>query len=575
MTRLPGAASWRFAWQLAAAGGGRRLAALLVLAVVQALLPLAGLVALQRLIDAVARGVAGRQPDDQALADATTAVLVAAAVAFLGSALRSLATVVSENHGRELGDAATRRVQAHAAEVPQAAFDQPGFHDLLLRAGAEAGQRPVRLVQDGIAAVVAVVGLVTMVVVLFRVSWWLPGMVAATALPLAVVRRRHADQRVRWQERHTGDQRDVGYAGAVLAGRASSKEVRSLGLRTFWLARLDRLRAGLRASLAALARQRARDELVVQTVASAGLFVAYYVLAKDALAGGLTLGGLVLQAQAAQRAQNGVRDALAALAGVHEHRLFLRPVADLLALPPAGANSPNATPPPGPFAVEVADLRFAYAESRQPALAGVSFALRSGERVAITGANGSGKSTLVKLLCGLYAPTGGTIRVHGGDLAAVAPATWSDRVAVLLQDAQVYELSVRDNLRFDRAGDESALWAALATVGLEARVRALPEGLATMCSRRHPGGVEWSAGEARRLLLARALVRPADLIVLDEPFDGVDPATAAQVAAALRVHRPQAILLVVDHRPEALHVADRVLTLANGRVVADRPVRSA
>lgn len=107
MTRLPGAASWRFAWRLAAAGGGRRLAALLALAVVQALLPLAGLVALQRLIDAVARGVAGRQPDDQALTDATTAVVVAAAVAFLGSALRSLATVVSENHGRELSDAAT------------------------------------------------------------------------------------------------------------------------------------------------------------------------------------------------------------------------------------------------------------------------------------------------------------------------------------------------------------------------------------------------------------------------------------------------------------------------------------
>jgi ATP-binding cassette subfamily B protein len=412
-----------------------------------------------------------------------------------------------------------------------------------------------------------------MVIVLFGVSWWLPGMVAATALPLAWVRRRHADQRVRWQERHTGYQRDLGYAGAVLAGRATSKEVRSLGLRRFWLGRLDRLRAGLRASLAVLARQRARDELVVQTVASAGLFVAYFVLAKEALAGGLTLGGLVLQAQAAQRAQNGVRDALAALAGVHEHRLFLRPVADFLALPPAGANSPNATPPPGPFAVACADLTFAYAETRQPALAGVSLTLRSGERVAVTGANGSGKSTLVKLLCGLYAPTAGAIRIDGGDLAACAPAAWSERVAVLLQDAQVYELSVRDNLRFDRAEDDAALWAALAVVGLDARVRGLPEGLATMCSRRHPGGVEWSAGEARRLALARALVRPADLIVLDEPFDGVDPATAARLAAALRAHRPQAILLVVDHRPEALAVADRVLTLAHGRLVDDRPVR--
>jgi ABC-type transport system involved in cytochrome bd biosynthesis fused ATPase/permease subunit len=206
-------------------------------------------------------------------------------------------------------------------------------------------------------------------------------------------------------------------------------------------------------------------------------------------------------------------------------------------------------------------------------LAGVSLTLRSGERVAVTGANGSGKSTLVKLLCGLYAPTAGAIRIDVGDLAACAPAAWSERVAVLLQDAQVYELSVRDNLRFDRAEDDAALWAALAVVGLDARVRGLPEGLATMCSRRHPGGVEWSAGEARRLALARALVRPADLIVLDEPFDGVDPATAVRLAAALRAHRPQAILLVVDHRPEALAVADRVLTLAHGRLVDDRPVR--
>lgn len=574
MTRSPGAATWGFAWRLASAGGRRRLVGLLILAVVQALLPLAGLIALQRLIDAVARGVAGRQADDQALADATTAVIAAAAVAFLGSALRSLATVVSENHGRELGDAATRRIQAHAARVPQSAFDQPAFHDLMLRAGAEAGQRPVRWIQDGIAVVVAGVGLMTMVVVLAGVSWWLPGLVAAAALPLAWVRRRHADQRLRWQEAHAGDQRDVGYAGAVLTGRSASKDVRVLGLAGFWLARVDAVRARLRASLAVLARRRARDELVVQTLASAGLFVAYYVLAVDALAGAMTLGGLVLHAQAAQRAQNGVRDVLAALAGVREHRLFLRPVADFLSLPLAGGNSPNAAPPPGPFALASDGVTFAYAEARRPALVDLRFALQPGERVAITGANGSGKSTLVKLLCGLYAPTAGSLRAGGVELADVAPAAWRERVAALLQDAQVFELSVRDNLCGGLALADAALWQALALVGLDERVRALPDGLGTMCSRRHAGGVEWSAGEARRLLLARALARPADLVLLDEPFDGVDPATATRLATALRAHRPDAIVVVVDHRPEALQFADRVLTLADGRLVADRQLPS-
>jgi ATP-binding cassette subfamily B protein len=564
MPSSPGAAPWRLASQLAAAAGWRRLGWLAVLAVVQALLPLLGLLALQQLIDAVAAGVGGRMPADDARSAALAAVALAAAVAFLGNALRSASTVASENHGRALADASTRRVQAHAAHVALANHDRPAFHELMLRAGAEAGQRPVRLVQDALAVLVAGLGLGTMVWLLAGVSWWLPGLVALTSLPLAYVRRRHADLRVRWQEANAGGQRDVGYAGAVMTGRASAKELRTLGTAGFWLQRLDRLRADLRQSLAGLARRRGRDELAVQTFASLGLFAAYYALASDALAGGLTLGGLVLQAQAAQRAQNGVRDLLAALAGVHEHRRFLQPVGEFLAIAPElGERSPSTAPPPdGELAF--ADVTFAYPEAPQPALAGVSFALPAGARVLVLGHNGSGKSTLVKLLARLYPPTHGAVRCGDRDLREVDADSWRDHVAVLLQDAQLFELTVRDNLM----ADDASCWRVLELVGLAERVRALPAGLDTMCSRRHAGGVEWSVGEARRLVLARTLARKAAIYVLDEPLLALDRGAAEQVARALRAHAPEATLVVVDHRPEALQAVDRAIVLERGRLVA-------
>ncbi len=562
--------AWRQAWQLAGLAGlaGLRLQA--VLAVVQALLPVAGLLAMQRLIDAVAIGLSGQIPAAAALRDATIATVVAAAVAFLGNALRGVATVLSEAHGRALSDAATLRLQTHAATLDLAEFDRPAFHELLQRAGAEASQRPVRFCQDGLAVLVAATALISMVVLLAGVSWWLPALVAMLALPLAWARAHHTRQRVRWQEQHLGEQRDIGYAGAVLTGRATGKDVRVLGLQAMFGDRLARLRAGLRTSLRQLAGGRSRDELLVHTVSSLGLFAAYFVLAKTALAGGLTLGELVLQAQAAQRAQNGVRDLLGAMLGVQEHRLFLRPVVDFLARTPnLVVTAPPATPPPGPLAVTADHLTFAYAEGSD-VLREVSFTVAAGERIAVVGHNGSGKSTLVKLLARLYAPARGLLAANGVALAHVEPTHWRTRLAVLLQDASLFELTVRENLQLGH-GDpvrEDDLWRALAIVGLAERVRSLPHGLDTMCSRRHAEGVDWSTGEARRLLLARTLARSCDLLLLDEPFLALDGAMAASLAAHFAALPRTTTVLIVDHRPQAIAWVDRVLLLERGQLVA-------
>ncbi|HEX5050941.1 MAG TPA: ABC transporter ATP-binding protein [Planctomycetota bacterium] len=561
----------REALAIACLAGRAPLALQLGFVLAQGLLPLLGLFAMQWLVDAVADGLAGRAAGAAAMSRVTGAVVLAAAVALVGNLLRSAATFAGEVHGRRLADAGSARLQEHAARLDLAEYDRAAFHDLLLRAGNEAGVRPVRLVQDLAAFGTALVSLAAMGTVLARVEPWLPLLVGAAAAPIAWARTRHARLRFAWQEAHTGEQRDVGYLGAVLTGRATAKDVRALRLEATFGGRLEALRAVLRRSLARLAAGRARDELLVHTLASLGLFGAYLYLGHTALAGGMTIGGLVLHAQAVQRAQNGVRDGLGAVAAIREDRLFLAPFAALLARAPAIVALPPALEPPaGALAIAARAVGFAYPDTDCSVLHELAFELAPGERVAFVGANGSGKSTLVKLLCRLYDPTTGALHAAGTDLRHFEPRRWRERVAVLLQDQNAFELSLRDNLRLGHAHavDDDTLWRALEVAGLAERVRALPAALDTPLSRRQRGGVELSGGELRRLVLARALAQPAGLLLLDEPFALLDGIGAEALARELANRSREQTVVVVDHRVAAVRWVDRAFVLAGGRVLA-------
>jgi ATP-binding cassette subfamily B protein len=240
------------------------------------------------------------------------------------------------------------------------------------------------------------------------------------------------------------------------------------------------------------------------------------------------------------------------------------------------AAPPVAEPPPGPILITARALGFRYPESTRDALRDVSFTFAAGERIAIVGQNGSGKSTLVKLLCRLYDPTTGSLSVGGIELPHLQPERWRQRLAVLLQDATSFELTLRENLRLGRpdhdaadgdAGD-AALWPALEVVGLADRIRQLPHGLATPLSRRLPDGIELSGGEQRRLVLARALAQPADVLLLDEPFALLDGAAATRLATELQARSRAQTIVVVDHRVAAVRWVDRVLLLESGTLVA-------
>lgn len=228
---------------------------------------------------------------------------------------------------------------------------------------------------------------------------------------------------------------------------------------------------------------------------------------------------------------------------------------------PAGGPAPVAGAP----LVEVRDLRFRYPGAARPALDRVSLRLERGRRVAVVGPSGSGKSTLAALLLKFWPAPAGSILLEGHDLAAWPSDASRARVAYAAQRAHVFTGTLRENLLLARAdaGDE-ALLAALRALRLEPLVERLPGGLGGFLGEE---GLQLSGGERQRLALARALLRPAPILLLDEPTAHMDALTEREALAAILGAGAGRATLVVTHRVVALDAFDEVIVLERGRVV--------
>jgi ATP-binding cassette, subfamily C, bacterial CydD len=216
------------------------------------------------------------------------------------------------------------------------------------------------------------------------------------------------------------------------------------------------------------------------------------------------------------------------------------------------------------LAIRFSDVSFAY-RAAEPVLHGINLSLARGERVALVGPSGSGKTTIARLLLGFDVPDGGGITVDGIDLRDIAPDDWLSRIAWMPQTPTLFHGSIGDNIRLGNPGaDDAAVRRAAAEANAAAFIERLPQGYDTIVGDRGQG---LSGGEIRRVALARAFLKNADLVILDEASASLDPETAALVNQAIeRLARDRA-MLIIAHRLESVVTADRILVLNEGRIV--------
>ncbi len=225
--------------------------------------------------------------------------------------------------------------------------------------------------------------------------------------------------------------------------------------------------------------------------------------------------------------------------------------------------------------IQVSDLEYSWKTQDQdrnskPALRGVSFAIARGERVGITGKSGSGKSTLIKLLLGLYEPAAGRIEIGGISNLEIQPDEFERHVTVVLQDAELFNVSIKDNITLMRELDDVLYAKVCEAAGLTELIAGLPQGGATQLGDR---GYSLSGGERQRIGIARALYRQPSILILDEATSALDDATEDHVMSGILSCMPtDSVVIAIAHRTRSLKDMGRVLHFAEGTLVSERKV---
>ncbi len=543
-------------------------AAQIVLLVLASVVPLLALYLTKEIIDTVARALSGGPHDVGRL---TTLVALAGCVAIAATGLRLLSSLVTEVQGTRLSDRVQEILHQKSVEVDLEFYENPEYHDTLHRAQMEAPYRPAQIVASCAQVAQGGLSLLAVVGLLLSFHWLLVVALFAAALPGLFVKVRFSSRLYQWMRRQTALQRLGRYLSFMLTSIESAKEIRLFDLGDEFRRRHRVLRQQADREKLRLATQRSGFDLLAQVVAVAAVFGSMYVIAQRALAGAVTVGDMVMYFGAFQRAQDFFRDLLTGLAGLYEQNLFLTDFKRFLELEPRVVDSPNPRPYPRPLrsGIEFDHVSFRYPGTETEVLTDVSFTIRPGEHVALVGENGCGKTTLVKLLCRLYDPTSGTIRIDGIDLRDLRLAELRAELAVVFQDYARYRLTARDNIWLGNVSlppDSPRIAEAARRTGADAIIRSLPLGYDTILSRQFEQGADLSVGQWQKLALTRAFLRDSELLVLDEPTAALDPKAEAEVFDQFHELAEGRTTVVISHRLSTVRHSDRILVLVGGHI---------
>jgi len=287
--------------------------------------------------------------------------------------------------------------------------------------------------------------------------------------------------------------------------------------------------------------------------------------------GGLSWGDLQFLAGALAGANGGIQTFFATFSNIADQSLFLTDLVEFFKVQPTIRSKPNALPAPRPMCEGVVfdNVSFAYPGNDRPVLDRLNLRIGLGERIALVGANGQGKTTIVKLLARQYDPTAGRILLDGIDLREYDVEDLHRIFGVIFQDFMHYDMTARQNIAIGRieteARDDEIELAARKSLA-NAVISRLPQGYDQVLGRRFEGGVDLSGGEWQKIALARAYLRDAQILVLDEPTAALDARSEYEVFERFAELTAGKTALLISHRFSTVRMADRIVVLADGRV---------
>jgi ATP-binding cassette subfamily B protein len=546
---------------------------ILVLRVARAGVPVAVLWVGKLIVDQVVAAIGQRQVPWGHLA---VLLAIEFAIAVVGEGLSRLSALLESLLGDLFANRTSVDLMRHAAKLDLEQFEDADLYDKLERARRQTVNR-IGLFTLVLATIQDLITLVTLSAALIAYVPWLLVLLAVAVVPSLLGETHFASLGYSLLYSWTPERRLLDYLRYIGASDVSAKEVKLFGLSDFLVGRYDGLSREFYEANKALAVRRSLVSTVLGTVGTLGYYAAYVVIIYLTVighrgpAGVFTIGVLTFLTGSFRQSRDLIQRVLLSLTQVFEQSLYLDDLFSFLALEPTVRSAPDARPVPVPirqgFVFE--NVGFRYPGSDAWAVRHLDFTLEPGERIALVGENGAGKTTLAKLLVRLYDPTEGRILLDGVDLRQYDITSLRQNVGVIFQDFVRYDLIMRENIavgNIERLSDEPRLHGAAQRSLADSVVGRLAGRYDQMLGRRFEGGVELSGGEWQKVALARAYMRDAQLLILDEPTAALDARAEYQVFLRFSELTAGKMAVLISHRFSTVRMADRILVLRAGEL---------
>ena len=557
------------AMQLVQHAAGRQAIVWMLLLLVQGLLPVATVYLTRMLVDGIAAmvGAGGGWRNMATLLPAGAAM---ALVLIAGEVFQSIGSWVRTAQAERVQDHVHELIHEQAMRLDLSFYDDPGYYDQLHRARIDALSRPSALIENAGALVQSLITLAAMGGVLLTFGIWIPLLLLFSTLPALWVVLSHTIRFHRWRIQNTTAIRKTSYYDLMLTQHQSAAEMRLFGLGDYFRSLFRELRARLRREKMNLVRSEAAAHATASLIGLASMAGALAWMGLQVLSGAIGLGGLALFYQAFYQGQRMMRSLLGSAGEIYRNIMFLENLFEFLDLKPRIGLPEKLVPYPGLKKVlEFQNVTFCYPDTTRPALERFNLRIPAGQITALVGENGAGKTTLIKLICRFYDPEKGRLLIDDTDIRNLPPDELRQQITVLFQEPVRYHDTVFNNIAFgDIANrpDRGRVEAAARAAGADAPIGRLPATYEAILGKWF-GGAELSGGEWQRLALARAFLRNAGLIILDEPTSAMD--SWAEADWLLRFRRLVAgrTALIITHRFTTALQADIIHVMDKGRII--------
>ncbi|MEO8394083.1 MAG: ABC transporter ATP-binding protein [Chloroflexota bacterium] len=546
---------------------GHLLPTMLALAVVMATLPSLQALVARQMINAIVSAVNGQQTD------AVNTILgwlgLSLGVTLLGEILDMAQTRTGQRFRRRLHQRLTADILEYANTLDLRLMEDPLYQDVITRTQDNMADHIARFIERLITAGTGLLAIVGLTAIVTRIEPLLLLLVIPLGLVTFFFQWRQAGAFWRMNVNQTTAYRWTGYYSYKLLNFASVPEIRLLKLAPLMI---ERYRAVIAKVLREAQQLDDRQSILDLLVSLAMLGAFYFAFARAilrAVAGLVTVGDAVVYGQVALQLQSRFQSVIKAATGAYQESLYaadLRAYFSLQSAPRESSAAPSAVA--GAFTFD--SVTFSYPNQTHPSLNQISFTIQPGEVVAIMGANGAGKSTLVKLLARLYEPSEGVIRLNETDIRDIDIQAYYREMSILFQQFNLYEGSVHENIAFgdwERLLDDAeAVRAHAEMIGIGKMINDLSDGYETEV------GLTFhkftlSGGQWQKLALARALAKPASILILDEPTSSMDAQSEYALFQHLRKTAASRTTVIISHRFSTLRLADRIIVLDEGRVI--------